>query len=61
MTAFYKAYVESILTFSLICWFASLAKFASAAKYWGVKLSGLTDLFDIQVLKKAHHNTGASQ
>lgn len=24
MTVFYKAYTESILTFSLICWFASL-------------------------------------
>ncbi len=56
MTAFYKAYVESILTFSLICWFASSAKSASAAKYGGVKLPGLTDLFDIQVLKKVHHN-----
>ena len=62
MRIFYKSYIESVLSFSMICWYgnlnvkdkASLAKVVKAAgKIIGAKQSSLADLYNRFVHKKA--------
>ena len=62
MRIFYKSYIESVLSFSVICWYgnlnvkdkASLAKVVKAAgKIIGAKQSSLADLYNRFVHKKA--------
>lgn len=59
---FYKSYTESVLTFSMICWYGNLSAKAKAAlskivkvsgKIIGAQQSSLTDLYNRFVLKKA--------
>ena len=63
MTLFYKSYIESVLTFSLICWYGSLTVKAKTAlsnivkvssKIIGVQQSSLSVLYDRQVVRKAN-------
>lgn len=62
MSMFYRSFIESILTFSFICWYASTnLKQKSAlnkvvkvsSKITGTQQNSLTDLFNSQVLRKA--------
>ena len=62
MRIFYKSYIESVLSFSMICWYgnlnvkdkASLAKVVKAGdKIIGAKQSSLADLYNRFVHKKA--------
>ncbi len=62
MTLFYRAFIESVISYSIICWYGnlgikdknSLAKTVKEAnKIVGVQFSSLNDLFNKQVLKKA--------
>ena len=63
MTLFYKFYVESVLTFSFICWFGSLnVRHKNAlnkivnigSKIIGVQQSNLSVLYNSQVVKRAN-------
>jgi len=62
MILFYKSYIESVLTFSMLCWYGSLGVKAKTAlvkivntsrKVLGVQQSHPTDLYNQQVVGKA--------
>ena len=62
MRLFYKSYIESVLSFSIICWYgnlnvkdkAALAKIVKVSgKIIGATQSSLTDLYSRFVQKKA--------
>ena len=62
MKLFYSAYIESVISFSIICWYGnlcikdknSLGKIVKvASKVIGTKLNSLDLLFNRQVLSKA--------
>jgi len=61
MTLFYKSNIESVLTFSVICWYGNLTVKAKTALSYIVKVSSkiigiqecsLTDLYNRQVVRK---------
>jgi len=64
MILFYRAYIESVLTFSLLCWFGNLNTRSKNAlsdkviktsnKILGVEQCTLTDLFTRQIIREAN-------
>ena len=62
MILFYKSYIESVLTFTMLCWYGILGVKAETAlvkivntssKILGVQQSHPTDLYNRQVVRKA--------
>ena len=62
MILFYRAFIESVISFSVICWFGNLGVrqknalngvVRGASKVVGVQFRCLTHIYDEQVLKKA--------
>ncbi len=69
ISLFYKSYIESILTCSIICWHGNLSVKAKNAlsrivkvssKIVGTEQSSLTDLYNRQVVRKANSILWAS-
>ena len=63
LTLFYKSFIESILTFCIVCWFgnASVSQgnmlrriITTASKVLGIKQTGLDEIFKGWALRKAH-------
>lgn len=62
MILFHKSYIESFLTFSMMCWYGNLSVKAKttllkivkvSSKILGVRLSSLTDPYNRQVVRQA--------
>ena len=62
MIMFYRAFIESVISFAIICWYGNLGirqknalngVVRGASKIVGVKFSCLSHIYDEQVLKKA--------
>ena len=69
MTLFYKSFIESVFTFSCICWYASLSLKQKntlamvnkvSSKIIGIQQVKLNELYDRHVLKKAESITSCS-
>ena len=63
LTLFYKSFIESILTFCIVCWFGNATVsqrnmlrriITTASKVLGVKQTGLNEIFKVKALRKAH-------
>lgn len=63
LKSFYNSFVESILSFSFICWFSSLSiknknrlqgVVSTCSKIMGVPLRSLTSYYEQQVMRMAH-------